>query len=172
LNGKKSEFFCTEVDFLGHHISGQGIKVNSSKVDKILKWPVPKLALDVQAFVGLVRYISVFLPKLVEFTAALTPLTTKDMERSFLKWSTAHQAAFDAITGLMVIQECLTVIDHSNPSDNKIFITTDASDLQTGAVLTWGPSWELAHPIAFDLMQLNDAQKWYLVYEKELLAII
>jgi len=22
LNGKKSEFFCTEVDFLGHHISG------------------------------------------------------------------------------------------------------------------------------------------------------
>jgi len=22
LNGKKSEFFCMEVDFLGHHISG------------------------------------------------------------------------------------------------------------------------------------------------------
>jgi len=94
-----------------------------------LSWPVPKSASDVRAFPGLVRYIAVFLPKLAEFTAVLTPLTTKDMERSFPKWSTAHQEAFDAIKNLVVSRECLTVIDHSNPSDNKIFVTTDASDL-------------------------------------------
>jgi hypothetical protein len=71
-------------------------------VDKILSWPIPKSASDVRAFLGLVRYIAVFLLKLAEFVAVLTPLTMKDMERSFLKWSTAHQAAFDAIKNLVV----------------------------------------------------------------------
>ena len=171
-NEKKSEFFCTEVEFLGHHISGQGIKVNSLKVDKILNRPVPKSDSDVRAFLGLVRYISVFLPKLAEFMAALMPLTMKDMKRSFPRWSATHQAAFNAIKGLVVSQECLTVIDHSNPGDNKIFVTTDASDLRTGAVLSWSPSWEAACPVAFNSMQLNDVQKCYPVHEKELLAII
>jgi len=68
--------------------------------------------------------------------------------------------------------ECLTVIDHANPGDNKIFVTTDASDLRTGALLSWGPSWESARPVVFDSMQLNDAQKHYPVHEKELLVII
>ena len=54
-------------------------------------------------------------------------------------------------------RECLTVIDHVNPGGNKIFVTTDASDLRTGAVLSWGPTWESAQPIAFDSMQLNEA---------------
>jgi hypothetical protein len=71
LNGKKSEFFCTKLDFLGHHISGHGIEANTSKVDKILNWPVLKSASDVWAFLGLVRYIVVYLPKLAEFTSVL-----------------------------------------------------------------------------------------------------
>jgi hypothetical protein len=64
------------------------------------------------------------------------------------------------------------VIDHVNSGDNKIFVTCDASDLCTGAVLSWGPTWESARPVAFDSMQLKDAQKNYPVYEKRLLAIV
>jgi len=172
LNGKKSEFFCTEIDFLGHHISAHGIEANTSKVDKILNWPVPKSATDVRAFLGLVRYISIYLPKLAEFTTVLSLLTTKDVEKQFPTWTAAHQAVFDAVKGLVVSRECLTVIDHLNPGNNKIFVTTDASDLRTGAVLSWGPTWEEARPVAFDSMQLNEAQKHYPVHEKELLAII
>jgi hypothetical protein len=150
----------------------RGIEANSSKVDKILDWPVPKSTSDVRAFLGLVRYIAVFLPKLAEFTAVLTPLTVKSFDKCFPEWTAEHQTAFDAIKGLVVGHECLTVIDHANPGDNKIFVTTDASDLCTGAVLSWGPTWESARPVAFDSMQLNDAQKRYPVHEKELLAII
>ena len=172
LNGKKSEFFCTELDFLGHHISGHGIEANTSKVDKILNWPVLKSASDVRAFLGLVWYIAVYLPKLAEFTSVLSPLTMKDVDKHFPIWSADHQAAFDAVKGLVVSRECLMVIDHSNLGNNKIFVTTDASALRTGVVLSWGPTLEEARPVAFDSMQLNDAQKRYLVHEKELLAII
>ena len=172
MNGKKSEFFCMEVDFLRHHISGRGIEANTSKVDKILNWPVPKLASDVRAFLGLVRYITVYLHKLAEYTAVLSPLTSKEADKNFPVWSEEHQTVFEAVKGLVVGRECLTVIDHVNPGENKIFVTTDASDLRTGAILSWGPTWESARPVAFNSMQLNEAQKRYPVYEKELLAIV
>jgi hypothetical protein len=56
--------------------------------------------------------------------------------------------------------------------DNRIFVTCDASDWRTGAVLSYGLTWESARPVAFDSMALKEAQLNYPVHEKELLAII
>jgi hypothetical protein len=39
LNEKKSMFFITEVDFLGHHISERGVEAQKNNVERILKWP-------------------------------------------------------------------------------------------------------------------------------------
>ena len=69
-------------------------------------------------------------------------------------------------------QECLTAIDHANLGNNKVFITFDMSDWHTGAALSVGTSWESAHPVAFDSMQLKGTEKNYPVHEKELLAIV
>lgn len=171
-NSKKCKFYQTELDFLGHHISERGIEANSSKVDRVLQWPVPKSATDVRAFLGLVRYIAIFLPKLADHTVILTPLTTKESRKDFPTWNAAHQLAFEAIKALVVSADCLTTIDHINPRDNKIFVTCDGSDWRTGATLSFGPTWETARPVAFDSMQLKGAEKNYPVHEKELLAII
>ena len=67
--------------------------------------------------------------------------------------------------------ECLTVIDYEDTT-KKIFVTTDASDRRTGAVLSFGETWETARPVAYDSYQLNEAEKNYPVHEKELLAIV
>jgi hypothetical protein len=117
-NAKKSKFYLTELVFLGHRISQQGIEACSSKVDKILSWPTPKSATDVRSFLGLVRYIAVFLPHLADHTTVLIPLTTKECEKDFPTWSSTHQIAFDAIKSLIVSHECLTVIDHMLPGNN------------------------------------------------------
>ena len=53
----------------------------------------------------------------------------------------------------------------------KIFVTTDASDLCSGAVLSFGETWETARPVAFDSMTFKGAELNYPVHEKELLAI-
>jgi hypothetical protein len=171
-NSKKCKFFQRELDFLGHHISERGIEANSSKIDRILQWPTPKSSTDVRAFLGLVRYISAFLPKLADYTVVLTPLTTKESRKIFPTWNNDHQAAFNGIKSLVTGIDCLTTIDHLNPRDNKIFVTCDASDWRTGATLSFGPTWETARPVAFDSMQLKGAEKNYPVHEKELLAII
>ena len=87
-------------------------------------------------------------------------------------WTSAHQGAFDTIKALVVSCECLTTIDHTNLSEDKVYVTCDTSDWHTGTTLSVGPSWELTHPVAFDSMQLKSTVKNYLVHEKELLAII
>src|SRR6202050_3313152 len=171
-NPKKCHFYLLELDFLGHHISARGIEADTSKVDKIMNWPIPKNTTDVRSFLGLVRYIACFLPQLADFTCILTPLTTKEARRDFPQWTTEHNAAFEAIKGLVLSRECLTTIDHTNLGDNKVFVTCDASDWRTGGTLSFGPSWESARPVAFDSMQLKGAEKNYPVHEKELLAIV
>jgi hypothetical protein len=63
-------------------------------------------------------------------------------------------------------------IDHESPRENKIYVTADASDWCTRATLSFRTSWESAHLVAFDSLQLKGTEKNYPVHEKELLAII
>lgn len=169
---KKTELFCTSINFLGHTISQAGIQADSNKALKIAEWPVPRTATDVRQFLGLVRYLAVFLPKLADHTCVLTPLTNKTVGKEPIVWLPAHQHAFESIKSLVLSRECLTVIDHENPGDNKIFVTTDVSDVGTGAVLSFGPTWETSRPVAYESKQLNAAEKNYATHDKEMLAIV
>jgi len=172
LNPDKCDFYLLELDFLGHHISPRGVEANDSKIQKILDWPCPKSAKQVRGFLGLVRYISAFLPNLAEYTRILTPLTTSNAQKVFPIWTSEHQTAFDNIKSLVTSRECLTTIDHEKPGNCRIFLTCDASDWRTGAVLSWGASWESARPVAFESWVLKPAQRNYPIHEKELLAIV
>nr|GAT44984.1 reverse transcriptase-RNase H-integrase [Mycena chlorophos] len=171
-NERKTELFRYEIDFLGHHISQRGIEPDRSKVERIASWPVPNSATKVRAFLGLVRFVAQFLPGLATYTETLTPLTTKNADKLWPGWTAKHQSAFERIKGLVTGADCLTVIDHDNLEKNKIFVTTDASDSRTGAILSFGESWQTARPVAFDSMTLKGAELNYAVHEKELLAII
>ena len=142
-NPKKTCLYCSSIDFLGHHISSKGIEADSRKVDRILAWPQPCSATDVRQFLGLVHYLASFLPNLATHTTMLTLLTTADATCSFPAWTVEHQFAFEAVKAIVVSRDCLTTIDHSDPV-SKIFITTDASDFCSGAVLSFGKTWESA----------------------------
>jgi hypothetical protein len=171
-NPKKSKPFCTEIDFLGHHISAKGIEADNSKTERIMNWPIPKTATQTRSFLGLVRYIATFLPKLADHTAILTELTHKECEKHFPTWLPKHQEAFDAIKTLVTSRECLTTIDFSKMPEHKIFVTTDANNLCSGAILSFGKTWETARPVAFNSIMFKAAELNYPVHEKEMLAII
>ena len=147
---KKTHLFCTEVLFLGHKVSARGIEADPEKISRILDWLIPHSANEMRSFLGLVRYIADHIPNLAEHTCILNALTTKAADLKFPSWSGEHQGAFQAIKDLVISPQCLTTIDHDNPGNNRIFLTCDASGYRTGAVLSWGPSWEEARPVAFD----------------------
>ena len=62
IKPKKSFFFQTEVSFLGHVLSAEGISPNPEKVDKVRDWPVPKTSKEVHSFIGLASYYRRFIP--------------------------------------------------------------------------------------------------------------
>lgn len=48
----------------------------------------------------------------------------------------------------------------------------DASDYQSGTVLSFGKSWETMQPVAFNSMMFKGAEYNYPVHEKEMLPIV
>jgi hypothetical protein len=48
----KCAFWLTEVPFLGHIISAEGIVVDPSKVEEVLGWKAPRLVTQIRSFLG------------------------------------------------------------------------------------------------------------------------
>jgi hypothetical protein len=94
------------------------------------------------------------------------------MRKNFPGWLERHQFAFEAIKKLVTSTDCLTTIDPRLMPNYKIFVTTDASDTGSGAILSFGPTYETARPVAYDSRSFKGAELNYPVHEKELLAII
>jgi hypothetical protein len=172
LNAKKTKLFCSEIRFLGHRISAKGVEADKGKADHIINWPVPTCTKHVRSFLGLVRYLSAFLPNLAEHTGILDELTTKDCNKSFPPWMNRHQTVFDAIKNLATSKKCLTTIDPMLMPSHKIFVTTDASEFGSGAVLAFGPTYDTARPVTYDSRAFKGAELNYPIHKKELLAII
>ena len=63
------------LDVLGHIITREGIKADPNKLTKIQDWPTPQTRKQLQAFLGLVNYVSQFMPHLATKAAPLTELT-------------------------------------------------------------------------------------------------
>ena len=96
-NPKKTRLFCMEIHFLGHWISCRGIEPD--KADQIKNWPTPNSASNVWSFLGLVCYLSAFLPNLTKFSCILNELRKKECNKQFPGWTPCHQTAFNAIKG-------------------------------------------------------------------------
>lgn len=171
-NPKKTSLFASDISFLGHHISAKGIKPDPSKVNCVQNWPIPSNVKSMRGFLGLVRYIGQYVSNISSELALLQRLTTKECEKEFLPWTSNHQTAFACIKNAVQEHQCLTTIDYSSMPRNSVFVTTDASDTGTGAVLSFGPTWATARPVALDSVTLKGAELHYPVHEKELLAII
>ncbi|KAJ4000442.1 hypothetical protein F5050DRAFT_1539923, partial [Lentinula boryana] len=85
-------------------------------------------------FLGMVRFVAGHLNMLAEHTRLLTLLTMKECDKNFPFWSSEHDFAFTLVKLLVASLACLTVIDHDDMKDNKIFLITDASDFCRGGV--------------------------------------
>ncbi|KAA3480683.1 RNA-directed DNA polymerase-like protein [Gossypium australe] len=73
----KCEFCLTEVHFLGHVVSIEGIKVNTDKVKVVLDWNTPKNVTKVRSFLGLAGYYRMFVKGFAKLATPLTRLLRK-----------------------------------------------------------------------------------------------
>ena len=73
----KCEFWLKEVSFLGHVISGDGIAVDSSKIEAVSQWETPKSVTEIKSFLGLASYYRRFIEGFSKLALPLTQLTCK-----------------------------------------------------------------------------------------------
>jgi hypothetical protein len=58
---KKCSFFQSEVAFLGHLVSGAGVRADPQKVEAVRAWPAPRTVHDIRCFLGLTNYFRKFI---------------------------------------------------------------------------------------------------------------
>ena len=59
---------------LKHAIGREGLKMDTTKVEAIRKWPRPAKIIEVQQFIGFMQYVRKFIKNLSEMAASLTDL--------------------------------------------------------------------------------------------------
>nr|AAX95496.1 Retrotransposon gag protein, putative [Oryza sativa Japonica Group]AAX96716.1 retrotransposon protein, putative, Ty3-gypsy sub-class [Oryza sativa Japonica Group]ABA93039.1 retrotransposon protein, putative, Ty3-gypsy subclass [Oryza sativa Japonica Group] len=68
----KCDFWLSEVKFLGHVITAQGVAVDPSNVESVTKWTPPKTVSQIQSFLGLAGYYRRFIEN---FSRIARPMT-------------------------------------------------------------------------------------------------
>ena len=94
LSHEKCFVMFTEGIVLGHHISGDGIKVDKSKVEVISKLSIPNCQKDVRSFLGYTGYYRRFIENFSKIAYPLFKLLTKDCE---FNWNPHFQLAFETL---------------------------------------------------------------------------
>jgi len=155
----KCTFGKEEVEYLGHIISREGVKVDSKKIQAIKEWPKPKNVSKLRGFLGLAGYYRRFVKNYAHVTAPLTNL----LKKNSFQWDEEAEKCFESVKTIMSTTPVLATPDFSKP----FVIECDASGFGIGAVLM-----QEGHPIAFESRKLNKKESLQSTYNKEMLAII
>ena len=95
----KCEFAQTEITWLGHKISPNGIIPTEKKTKSISEMDQPHTLKQLRSFMGSIHHMIKFISNLSELTTHLRPLlsTKNSIKGSKLKWTSKHDLAFNKI---------------------------------------------------------------------------
>ena len=156
----KCEFWLTEVSFLGHIVSKEGIRVYPKKIEVVVEWKPPRNVTEVRSFLGLAGYYRRFVKGFSMIAAPMTRLLQKNVK---YEWSEKCQGSFEKLKAFLTEAPVLT-----QPTCGKEYVIySDASLNGLGCVLM-----QDGKVVAYASRQLKPHEKNYPTHDLELAAIV
>ena len=127
LSESKSEFFKSEIEWVGYKIDQNGIRPLQDKLKAIQELKEPKNKKELKSFLGAIQYLSKYIENLSAQTDLLRQLLLK--KKNKWNWTTEHSEAFTQLNRKITEIPCLAHYSSIRPNT----ITTDASTKGLGA---------------------------------------
>lgn len=160
LNKEKLQLCCSEVSFMDHTVSRDGLKPDPSKLQGFQEMRSPQNKQDVKRFLGMANYLQRYAPSLSQAPALLRHLLK---ETNQFCWDTPQEQSVNNVK--QAILEA-PVLKFFVPTD-KVEIQCDASDRGLGAWLM-----QDGRPIAYASRSMTETETNYTQIEKEMVAIV
>ena len=163
-NPEKCDFAETEISFLGHIITTDGIKPNQENSKTVREFPVPKNAKQVRSYLGLCSYYRRFIKNFSTIAAPLYRLTKIGVT---FKWDNECNEAFNTLKDRLITEPIMAL-----PDFNKRFhLQTDASN--TGVGYTLSQKYDgTEKAVIYGGRVLSESEQRLSTTEKEALAIV
>ena len=146
FNPQKMHVKAQAINFFGCLYDTNGIHPDPGKVDAVHALPAPTNVTELQEFLGLVTYLSPFIPGLSTLTAPLQELLKKDADFS---WNRTYDITFEWVKEAVISDTTLRYFDPSLP----VTIQVDASQVGLGAALL-----QNGKPVAFASKALTETK--------------
>ena len=160
LNKEKSQHRVQEIKFLGHYISGAGLKPDPEKISAVQNMSRPTDKEGVQRLGGTVGYLAKFVPNLSVLIQPLNDLTRSDVP---FHWTQTEEEAFIKVKDVLTKAPVLAYFD----AGKQLVVQCDASSRGIGAALL-----QDGRPISYASRALTDTEGRYSIMEKEMLAVV
>ena len=177
VNIDKCKFNTTRVKYLGMIVTTNGIKMDPEKVKAVQKWEASSTVKEVQAFLGFANFYRQFIPDFLKKVRPLNELTkgtqyttrksAKKVKYNAFVWSEECQQAFESLKRAFTTAPVLAHYDLSL----ETWVETNASDFVVAGVLSQKHG-KVLKPVVYFSKKMTPAECNYMIYDKELLAIV
>ena len=165
VNPAKCTLGATEVTFYGHVVTPKGIKPKMKTVEAVKRFKEPRSKKEVQSFLGLVNYVSSFIPNLSDETEPLRKLLHKEAR---WRWDEPQKKAFEKLKTLVTSKLVLVHFD----SELETTLITDAGATGLGAVLAQKQKDGTMKAVSYASKSLTAQERRYSQTEKEALGVV
>ncbi|XP_014663369.1 PREDICTED: uncharacterized protein K02A2.6-like [Priapulus caudatus] len=160
FNSSKCVVKAKSINFFGTIYSEVGISPDPCKVEDIHAIPTPQDKEDLQRFLGMMNFLSPYIPKYADQVAILRDLLKKGVP---YLWQEDHQEAYCQLRKAGQQDSSLKYYDPETP----VTLEVDASSKGLGACLL-----QQGKPVAYASKSLSPCQAQYSNIERETLGLV
>ena len=160
LKREKCLFSVDKLTFYGHVFSSKGVAADPEKIKTIKECQPPKTVSEVRSFLGMVQYVSRFIPHYATLTEPLRRLTKKDTK---WKWTENEMQAFNTLKSMLTSSHVMAYFN----KDKHTEIVVDASPVGIGAIMMQDKK-----VICYASRALTPTEQRYSQTDKEMLAVV